>query len=208
MTALQRWLYSLLATALAVFVAYEWLDRPLAQLSHAVLANHAGFAELTHIQDPLIPLAAIAYVCLGLWVIAGRPLSKLAVTALLCSFSLVMGETIKNLLKYAFGRTWPETWVRNNPSFIENGAYGFHPFRGGAGYASFPSGHTTVICALVSVLWILYPQWRALYALVVAAVAVGLIGANYHFLSDVIAGGFVGVSSGWMATALWRASSH
>jgi membrane-associated phospholipid phosphatase len=56
----------------------------------------------------------------------------------------------------------------------------------------------------MSVLWIYYPQWRALYALVVAAVVAGLIGANYHFLSDIIAGGFVGCSSGWMATALWR----
>ena len=34
--------------------------------------------------------------------------------------------------------------------------------------------------------------------LAVLAVAIGLIGANYHFVSDVIAGGFVGISSGWM----------
>ena len=46
---------------------------------------------------------------------------------------------------------------------------------------------------------------RPLYALAVLAVAVGLIGANYHFLSDVIAGGFVGTSTGWMTVALWRA---
>jgi membrane-associated phospholipid phosphatase len=42
----------------------------------------------------------------------------------------------------------------------------------------------------------------------VAAVAIGLIGANYHFLSDVTAGGFVGVSSGWMLTLLWKAHEH
>jgi membrane-associated phospholipid phosphatase len=50
----------------------------------------------------------------------------------------------------------------------------------------------------------LYPRLRPLYALAVAAVGVGLIGANYHFLSDVIAGGFVGSSTGWMTVALWR----
>jgi membrane-associated phospholipid phosphatase len=55
------------------------------------------------------------------------------------------------------------------------------------------------------VLWIVYPKWRPLYALVVLVVAVGLIGANYHFLSDVIAGGFVGTSTGWMTAALWQA---
>ena len=37
------------------------------------------------------------------------------------------------------------------------------------------------------------------------AVAVGLIGANYHFLGDVIGGGFVGTSTGWMTVAIWRA---
>jgi membrane-associated phospholipid phosphatase len=55
------------------------------------------------------------------------------------------------------------------------------------------------------VLWIQYPRLRPLYALVVLAVAVGLIGANYHFLSDVIAGGFVGMSTGWMTCAFWQA---
>ena len=70
---------------------------------------------------------------------------------------------------------------------------------------SFPSGHTAVTCAVISVLWVLYPHWRALYGAIVLAVAVGLIGANYHFLSDVIAGGFVGTSIGWMTVAIWRA---
>ena len=61
---------------------------------------------------------------------------------------------------------------------------------------------------MIAVLWIYYPKWRALYALAVLAVATGLIGANYHFVSDVIAGGFVGISSGWMLTSLWKAHEH
>ena len=65
-----------------------------------------------------------------------------------------MAETIKNGLKFVFGRTWPETWVNNNPSFIRDGVYGFNWFHGGAGYASFPSGHMSVTCALAAVLWI------------------------------------------------------
>jgi len=39
-------------------------------------------------------------------------------------------------------------------------------------------------------------------------VGIGLIGANFHFLSDVIAGRFVGISSGWMLTSLWKAHEH
>jgi membrane-associated phospholipid phosphatase len=204
MTAMQRWLASLLATAVAVVIAYLWIDRPLALLAHRQLAHHETFAQLTHIPDPFAPLAVIVFVGLGLWAFSGRVLSKLQTTALLASLSLVMAEATKNMLKFVFGRTWPETWVRNNPSFIHDGVYGFNPFYGGQGFASFPSGHTAVTCAVISVLWIAYPRWRALYALIVTAVAVGLIGANYHFLSDVIAGGFVGASTGWMATYFWR----
>lgn len=118
---------------------------------------------------------------------------------------LIVAEVTKNQLKFMFGRTWPETWVQNNPSFIRDGTYGINLFHGGARYASFPSGHSAVTCAVISVLWNLYPNLRAVYLIVVFAVAIGLIGANYHFLSDVIAGSFVGVSTGWMATALWQA---
>jgi membrane-associated phospholipid phosphatase len=123
----------------------------------------------------------------------------------LCSIGLIVAEAVKSQLKFVFGRTWPETWVRNNPSFIHDGVYGFNFFHGGTGYASFPSGHTAVTCGVISVLWILYPKFRPFYAAVVLAVAVGLIGADYHFLSDVLAGGFVGTSVGWMTVVLWQA---
>ena len=205
MTALQRWLLATLLTAAAVVVCYLWVDRPLALFVHTLRAHRETFARFTHIPDLLIPLAAIAFIALGLWVLAGRPLSKPAEAGVLCSISLIVTETAKSSLKFAFGRLWPDTWVETNPSFIHDGAYGFNPFHGGPGYASFPSGHTAATCALISVLWVLYPKLRPLYALVVLAVAIGLIGANYHFLSDVIAGGFVGSSTGWMTIALWRA---
>jgi membrane-associated phospholipid phosphatase len=205
MTALQRWLLALLLTAMAVVVCYLWIDRPLALFVHTFRAHRETFARFTNLPDPLIPLATIAFVALGLWVLAGRPLAKPAEAGVLCSISLIVTETTKSSLKLVFGRLWPDTWVQNNPSFIHDGAYGFNFFHGGPGYASFPSGHTAATCALISVLWLLFPKLRPLYALVVLAVAVGLIGANYHFLSDVIAGGFVGTSTGWMTVALWRA---
>jgi membrane-associated phospholipid phosphatase len=205
MTAMQRWLLTLAVTVLAIVISYLWLDRPIALLVHAQLPHYEAFARLTHIPDPFVPLAVIVFVSLGLSTLSGRALSKLQTTALVCSISLIVAEAIKIQLKYIFGRAWPETWIQNNPSFIRDGAYGINLFHGGAGYASFPSGHSAVTCALISVLWIWHPNLRAIYLIVVFAVAIGLIGANYHFLSDVIAGAFVGVSTGWMATALWQA---
>jgi len=205
MTPIQRWLLAFALVIVAVAISYEWLDRPIAFFSYALHPGpkQALFEPLTHIPDPLIPGAAIAFVVLGLWALAGRPLSRWQATVLLCSVSLPVASAIKEQLKYVFGRTWPETWVQNNPSLIHDGVYGFNFFRSGAGYSSFPSGHTTLTCAIVSVLWIVYPRYRPIYGAVVLAVAIGLLGADFHFLSDVIAGGFVGTSTGWMATVLY-----
>jgi membrane-associated phospholipid phosphatase len=205
MTAMQRWLLSLATTSLVSAISYLWLDQPIALLVHMQVPHADAFSRLTHIPDPLIPLAVIAFIVLGFWRLSGRPLAKFHTATLICSISLIMAEATKDQLKYMFGRTWPETWVQNNPSFIRDGAYGFNLFHGGAGYASFPSGHSTVTCAVISVLWMFYPKLRAVYLLAFLAVATGLIGANYHFLSDIIAGAFVGISTGWMATALWQA---
>jgi hypothetical protein len=36
-------------------------------------------------------------------------------------------------------------------------------------------------------------------------VVIGLIGSDFHFLSDVVAGGFVGASTGWLAVLMWQA---
>src|SRR5262249_10297578 len=102
----------------------------------------------------------------------------------------------------AFGRTWPETWIQNNPSFIHSGAFGFNPFHGGPGFASFPSGHVAAVCAAITVLWWSYPNLRPIYAAFVAAVPGGLIVANFLFLSDIFAGSFVGVSVGYITTKI------
>ena len=125
-------------------------------------------------------------------------------------YGVVMAEEVKDGLKWVFGRPWPETWRKNdNSSFIRNHDYAFHWFRGGSGFNSFPSGHMTATLAVLSVLWLCYPRFRPLYALVALAVMVGLVGSNFHFLGDTIAGAFLGVTVGWMTLALYdRAPRH
>ena len=204
MNHLRNWSLGFLGTAVAVAVAYFWLDRPIAQFAHQELHDFHLFEKLTLIPDALTPLAVLAFMVLGLRGLTRRPLSKFQTVMLLSGVSLAVAVTNKDQLKYIFGRTWPETWIRNNPSFIRDGVYGFHPFHGGTGYSSFPSGHTVAICTVMTVLWICYPKFRPVYGLCMAAVAVGLVGANFHFLGDVIAGGFLGVSVGWLAVAWWE----
>jgi membrane-associated phospholipid phosphatase len=203
MNAITKWLFSLLATIAAIAVSYMWLDRPVALLTHSEAAHRAIFAKLTHIPDPFLPAAVIIFVGVGIASLSGLVQTKPLAAALICSISLIVAEATKTQLKFVFGRYWPETWVQDSPSFIRDGVYGFNFLHGGVAYASFPSGYTAVTCPVVSVLWLWYPQLRPLYAMVVLGVAVGLVGANNHFLSDVIAGAFVGASTGWMTAALW-----
>ena len=205
MTRFQTWLASLAATVVTVGIAYAWIDRPVSFYAHAHLAQYRFFGQLPHLAEWLFGVAVVVFVVAGIVALLGRPLCRCHRVLLLASVSLTASATIKETLKFVFGRTWPETWTNNNPSLIQNGVYGFNPFQGGNGwYSSFPSGHTTAACAAMSVLWICFPRYRPLYVIFVALVVGGLIGANYHFVSDIIAGGFIGISTGYVSVLLGR----
>jgi membrane-associated phospholipid phosphatase len=207
MRSIFQWLVGLMATVAAIAVSFQWLDRPIALIVHNHLGHpHFGFFEwLTHIPDPIIPLAVVTFILVGLRALVGRSLSTHQAAAFVCSLSVIFAETTKDQLKFIFGRAWPETWVDNNPSFIRDNVYGFHLLHGGAAYQSFPSGHMAATCAVMSVLWMWFPRLRGLCAIAGLTVGASLVGADYHFLSDVIAGAFVGISAGWLITAIWRA---
>lgn len=204
MRPLFQWLAALILTSAAVSISFLWLDRPISLLVHQNIAHphRAIFESLTNIPNPLIPLAIIVFVLLGLRALMRQVLSNFQAAAFVTSVSLIFAEAIKDQLKFIFGRTWPETWIKNNASFIHDGVYGFNFLHGGSEYQSFPSGHMATTCAVLSVFWLWYPKFRGLYAVAGFAVAAGLVGANYHFLSDVIAGAFVGISTGWFAVAI------
>lgn len=210
MNSARVWLAALVSVALAAGVSWEWLDRPIAVWlhEHQLAAHGRGLLNpLTQIPDPLIPAGGVLFVVLGIRALLGRPFRKGYAVAIVCCFSVIVGETMKNGLKWFFGRPWPESW-RGNPSFIRDHAYAFHWFHGGNGYESFPSGHMTATAAVLSVLWLCYPRLRALYVVVTCGIGAGLVLSNFHFFSDVIAGAFLGASVGWMTTFLFEKAPH
>ena len=205
MRNLSIFLVSLLLTVALVAIAFLWLDQPLSYFAHDQLAQYRVFKDMQRTPEFMVVFACLIFALVGFFVLVRQPLNKLMSALLLSGVSLAVATQIKDQLKFVFGRTWPETWVNNNPSLIRDGVSGFNFFHGGAGYSSFPSGHTAVTCAVVAVFWLSYPRYRPLYAAIVAVVAIGLIGANYHFLSDLIAGGLIGWLTGWIAVLLWDA---
>src|SRR5262249_20897615 len=106
------------------------------------------------------------------------------------SISLIIADQFRETLSYGFGRYGPGTWIDNTPSLIGDGAYGFHPFHAGVWYGSFPSGHTARMSAAAAVVWIAYPRWRWAAVVATVAVVIGLLGMDYHFVGDVVAGSF------------------
>jgi membrane-associated phospholipid phosphatase len=199
---LQNFCIGLAITAVASIVCYFWLDQPIALFLHRNIADKTVFVWLQRLPVTFPLLSSLILAWCGLWTLLDRPLSRVQSVALTCSISFISTSLINHQLKYAFGRTWPNTWIENNASLIQNGVFGFNPFHGGPGFASFPSGHAAAICSVMTVLWWSYPSWRPIYAACVAAVAVGLIGANYHFLSDILIGVFVGTSVGYITTKM------
>ena len=199
------WLTGLIAVLVTAPLAYFFIDRPLATLSYENLRPYRKiFDAMTRIIDPFAAIAGIVFLIAIVCVARGKDIGPVLQKLLRVSAGLCATIVVKDQLKYAFGRTWPETWVLNNPSYFKDGVFGFTPFHSGPGWASFPSGHTTVVCALAASLSVLFPRGRPLYALAVASVVIGLIGADYHWLSDIIAGAGLGTAMGVTAAKVGR----
>ena len=196
------------ALALAVFLAFSiaFIDRPLVSFFHAHLRPQRWlFDALTHLTDLFPFFAGFTLLAALLAHARGAPIGPRLSAALRVAICFCVAIVLKDQAKIVFGRTWPETWVANNPSYIRDGVFGFFPFHGGPGWASFPSGHMASAAVMAACCWALWPRGRALYLLFVALVAVGLVGADYHWLSDVAAGAALGAAVGAAGMRIGRA---
>ncbi len=196
-----------LATALGsaivtVPLAMLLADRAVADAAHAYLHGIRLFVWLTWIAEPAVPLAIASLLAAGIAALSGWRAGRKVRVILTAALATLVAAAITNALKLAFGRTWPETWVAGNPSWISDGVFGFFPFHGGAGWASFPSGHTTAITAPMLVLALRVPRFRLVAWIPVVLVAVGLLGADYHYVADVLAGAYIGAASAIGVAAL------
>jgi membrane-associated phospholipid phosphatase len=195
-TLLVRSLVAILCGAALVTLCYFFVDRPVA---FWVSEHHTNEIRLFYwLQYPPPLLQGWAPAILAALAIRRScgPFRRWQLALLAACVSLLIAVQCEASLKFCFGRYWPETWTHDNPSLLGNGAYGFHPFHRGPEYGSFPSGHMIRTLAIVSVVWVAYPRGRWACVLVALAVAIGLIGMNYHFVGDVIGGTFAGAIVG------------
>ncbi|WP_432797576.1 phosphatase PAP2 family protein [Poriferisphaera sp. WC338] len=91
-----------------------------------------------------------------------------------------------NLIKVLFGRFRPTM-------LLETGEFGFSWFSVVYNQLSFPSGHAATTGTIACVLWLMKPRlWFVWFALGVI-IAFTRIFTHSHFISDVLAGSYVGV---------------
>ncbi|PPQ39972.1 phosphatase PAP2 family protein [Rhodoblastus acidophilus] len=190
---------TVLCALLGVLLSIAFVDRPLSLWAYDNFhATRLFYHNLTVPVEGMKILALAGLIWCGALFASGRALAGRHAAILRLSLATLTAMAVKDLLKFGFGRTWPETWVNANPSFITDHVFAFAPFHGGTGWSAFPSGHEAVAAAFCAALWALAPRLRALCVVIVLVVAAGLIGADEHWLSDVIAGGLVG----WLIGAL------
>lgn len=189
---LKKTIWALVICTFLVIICYHYVDKPVAFFIYNNKINKIAFLQwLTQIPPIILMLTPIILV-FTLVKLAWHPWYKLEKMLFVMTINLYVSIVIKNALKFSFGRYWPLTWKNNNPALIPGGYYGFNPFHSGIAYRSFPSGDTTMIFSVMIVLWIAYPKWRWLSGILCTAVMIGLVGMDYHFVGDVVAGAFVG----------------
>ena len=194
-TLLLRTLISAAFCVVGVVICYFWVDRPVAFfVYHHHINSIQIFRWLTYPPPEVQNWSALVLTILIVRRAWGSFL-RWQKTLFVACLSLIVADDFRISLGDVFGRYWPETWTHDNSSLIGTGTYGFHPFQRGDDIGSFPSGHATRILAFASVWLIAMPGSRTVQVVVIvfsASMLVSLVAMNYHFVSDVIAGGVLG----------------
>ncbi len=119
--------------------------------------------------------------------------------AIACLVSMCAYVVNDHVLKVFFGVP--------NPAVVVHGAAHSFNFWMGSDTSSFPSGHMVLAGAFAGVFMRLNKASIRLFsALLLIAAALLLVG-DWHFLSDIIAGAFLGTSAGILAGEGWAAHS-
>jgi membrane-associated phospholipid phosphatase len=186
------WAALLLGTLFSLF----FLDRPVALFFSHLASWQLAFSIIAAPSLLSLPLSGLYFA----WLVLQKLRGRVAVNPLFLAMALatLAATAAKDELKWMFGRSWPSFWLKD-------GIYGFAPFTNSYFYGGFPSGHTAYISAPLGVLWALRPTLRPVCGVIIGLVMFGLVAADYHYVSDVLAGLITGTVCAWGTLVLLRA---
>lgn len=193
------WFVSLVVSAAAAIVCFKRVDVPLAYAVNGSLKASeslaTGFASVV-----LLGLEAAVVLTLVILRITSGHLSPFRkTTALACLASICAYAINDTTLKFIFGVPTPG-------SVFHGARHALHLMSGNSG-SSFPSGHMALAGAFAAVFMRFYRVSIVPLAVLLGIGAALLITGTWHFASDVIAGTFVGISAGLLASEVWQVHS-
>lgn len=186
------WAATLVAAVLAAAAAI-WLDRPV-----ALWFQTRGDGSMSLFRDLSLPGDSVWYLVGGglgaplAYLISRRLAGPARERALLVSsqlafvfFAVAATGLAADFVKILVGRARPK-------HLFADGIMGLSPGSLSASWWSFPSGHATTVGALAVALILLAPRLAWIWMLLAFVVALGRVGATAHFVSDTVAGLWLG----------------
>jgi membrane-associated phospholipid phosphatase len=198
-----------LATVLLVAVTMVFADARAAAASKQLPGwVHAAFSFMTDfgksgwfLWPTGIGLAVIAVVASpALTPLSRRVLAAIAVRTGFLFAAIAVPSLFATIIKRVIGRARPFVGGQADPFLY--GRWVWRPE-----YASMPSGHATTAFAAAIAVGLLWPRLRPVMLIYALIIAVSRVVLDAHYLSDVIAGAFVG-SVGALIVRDWFARRH
>ena len=189
------WLLSFAVCVALVGFSFSRVDLPLAaycaRLFPDLGALGAGLGSAVILFGETATVVVLVFVRL----LRGKLPPYAEALAIACLVSICAHAIDDTVLKLFFGVP--------SPAMVAQGATHAVHFWKGSPQSSFPSGHMALAAAFAGVFMRLYriTIWPLSFLLFVACAL--LVAGGWHFLSDVIAGTFVGISAGLLAGELW-----
>jgi membrane-associated phospholipid phosphatase len=179
-----------------IAVSYGFIDRPLALYSKTLNQDIVQvFQWITELGKSTGYLIGFALLFVFFKYYRRRLIA--ANRSLLIFSAIALSGLTADLIKPFVGRLRPKM-------LFEAGRYGFEPFRIGYEFNSFPSGHATTVFALAAALSFFFPRWRIPLVVFAAVVGLSRIVVGAHYLSDVMAGAYVGLMTVFLLVLLCR----
>ena len=193
------WLLTLLICTLAIAATFVHYDVPIARHVFGMMGA-AKSLETAFASAILLATEAVVVLALVLIRILRGHLSPLREAAALACLTSICAYAINDsTLKFLFGVP--------NPAAVLHGSQHAFNFLSGSSKSTFPSGHMVLAGAFSGVFMRLYRTCILPFSALLLIASVLLILGDWHFVSDVIAGTFVGVSAGLLAGEVWLAHS-
>ncbi len=192
----KRWVIVGVVSALFVVYSYLALDRELASYFYSIKESgvRAFFKDITFLGESqyyLIPTLLI-------YLLNKNRDSQASQKALYLFLSVALSGILIWVFKIVGGRYRPE-------HFLHEGLYGFDFFHVVHDMTSFPSGHSTTIFAFSTAVWLLYRRFGVALFSLSLLVALSRVVIDRHYLSDVVAGAFIGsLFSYWLYEKRFR----